>query len=415
MQPITWVLFRMVVSKLFQDVIVDGTAMSFSIKALLADYKKQDGTREVCLRVTIDRRSKPIGLGFHINEEHWNAARQEVAMSHPNYIEFNREIAKAKQKANSIASEYRYNDRLLRLQDFVDQFTNSSNRKNFLQFAKRELELRRSGIDARTAEQNEYALKKLESFQSPILFNELSVELVQRYAAWEKKTYGNVTNTVNKTLTTWKLYLNAAERKGIRFDNPFKHYRMEKAHVHKSSLTTDEFMKMVKHYMQTDHSGQRRTLQCFLFSCLTGLRISDIKVITWNNIHGDYLLFKPYKTRHKNKTISVPLLSNTSILLPDKREHTDLVFDTWSEPYMNRCLKDIADQCGIKKKVTYHMSRHSFATIFLELGGTVEVLQQILGHSEMKTTLVYTHITDARKKQQMQAFDNLLASVREKS
>ena len=410
-RPLAWVLLAMVVSKLFQNVIADAAAMSFTLKALLADYQKKDGTHEVCLRVTIDRKAKPIGLGFHVREDQWDARRQEVKTIHPNYIEFNREIARAKEKANRIASDYRINEKLLRMAEFVELFSDSSNRRDFLLFARRELKLRKPLVDPRTFQQNEYALEKLEKFQPRIMFNELSVEMIQRYVAFERKTWGNVTNTINKTLTTWKLYLNAAERKGIRFNNPFKHYKMEKANVYKSSLTTDEFMKLVKYYLQTELPGHQKTLQCFLFSCVTGLRISDIGEITWNNIHGNYLKFKPYKTRRKNKIITIPLLPNTSFLLPHKKEGEPKVFAKLSDAYMNRALKDIAEKCEINKDVTYHMSRHSFATIFLELGGSVEVLQQILGHSELKTTMVYTHISDTRKRNQMIAFDDLLAEI----
>lgn len=401
----------MVVTKLLQDVIVDPTAMSFTLKAVLAFYKKMDATREVCLRVTIDRKSKPIGLGFHILEEHWDATRQEVKVSHPNYLEFNREISRAKEKAHRIASDYRISEKLLRLPDFVDQFTDSSSRRDFIQFARRELKIRAHLVEPATVEQNKYAIDKLEQFQSKISFNELSVEMVQRYVAWEKKK-GNVTNTINKTLTTWKLYLNAAERKGIRFENPFKNYRMEKAHVYKTALTVDEFMRMVKLFLETDHVGRKKTLRCFLFSCVTSLRISDIHRLTWDQLHGDTIVLKPHKTRRTNKILSIPLLKNTTFLLPPKRDNEKRVFEMYSEQYMNRCLKDIADDLDIKKTITYHISRHSFATIFLELGGSVEVLQQILDHSEIKTTMVYTHITDTRKRQQMTAFDNLLIGIK---
>jgi site-specific recombinase XerD len=68
---------------------------------------------------------------------------------------------------------------------------------------------------------------------------------------------------------------------------------------------------------------------------------------------------------------------------------------------MNKHLKDIARAVGIRKKLTFHISRHTFATRFLESGGAIEVLQQLLGHTDIATTMIYVTVSSRRKRQQI--------------
>lgn len=70
----------------------------------------------------------------------------------------------------------------------------------------------------------------------------------------------------------------------------------------------------------------------------------------------------------------------------------------------NKHLKEICAAVGIEKKISFHSARHTFATCALELGINTEVLSKMLGHTELKTTLIYTHVSDNMKYKERNAF-----------
>lgn len=73
---------------------------------------------------------------------------------------------------------------------------------------------------------------------------------------------------------------------------------------------------------------------------------------------------------------------------------------------MNETLKKVADICGIRKKIHFHVARHSFATNFLRKGGKVEDLQIIMAHSDLKTTMVYVHMIKAESVKSIYLMDD---------
>jgi integrase len=119
------------------------------------------------------------------------------------------------------------------------------------------------------------------------------------------------------------------------------------------------------------------------------LRISDVKNLKRDDLTGDTIMYTSTKTRN-NHTI---ILNKTAKKIVEENE--DLFAKWTSDQKMNKALKEIANICSIKKKVHFHVARHSFATNFLRKGGKIEDLQVIMDHSDIQTTMVYVHIVRA--------------------
>lgn len=376
--------------------------MSFSCKIVLGWYGKDDETKMVYLRAVIDRKPVNIPLGFYVSEIFFDARRQVMKASHPNAKNYDTEFLIAKAKANDIASRFRQESKVLTAADFKNEFINPSDTEDLIKFMTNEMELKRPSIAPNTYKQHNTVINKLKAFRKQIAFSLLTVELMQKFKNYliEK---GMSPPTVNKILKIVKQYLSDARKRGKKFKDPFEILKIKTFKSNRLALSQEEVNKMDEYYDSAKCDPKhRRLLQYFLFSCYTGLRISDVSVITWNNIHDDLLVYAPQKTKYNQQTVTVPLIHLDKKYLPEFKPDGKPIFDTYADPVSNRYLKDIAAHLGIRKKVTYHTSRHTFGTLFAE-GGNIVALQQMMGHGDIKTTMGYVHassksLVDAKKK-----------------
>lgn len=366
--------------------------MSFSCKIILSEYKKADGMRQVLLQAIIDRKRAKVNLGFYIHEDHFDSRRQCMKAKHPNAKEFDAEFFAAIAKANSIASKYRLANKLLTPEEFRNEFVDPSDGMDLIKFIRHELELKRSTISENTYKQHNTVLNRLRLFRKSIPFKSISIELMQKFKTYLLKDCGNMNSTVEKLMKIVKQYISDARNKGITVSDPFKVIKIKTFKSNRSALSMEEVKLMEEYYDSADCLPKhKKLLRYFLFSCYTGVRISDISKIKWNNIHGDLLIFTPTKTRHKQQDVTIPLRPVDKKYLPPFTPGNVPIFDTFSDPKSNEYIKEVADILKIKKRVTYHTSRHTFGSLFADADGNIVALQKMMGHSDIKTTMGYVH------------------------
>lgn len=148
----------------------------------------------------------------------------------------------------------------------------------------------------------------------------------------------------------------------------------------------------------------------FLFCCFTGLRVSDIKTLTWGDIERDPLQIKKRQEK-TGRFVFIPLNTNAWDLINDGaiHKHSELVFPligttgTSTNQYLGFWTRD----AGIEKKIGWHTARHTFATLTLENGADFFTVSKLLGHTKTATTAVYTKATDKLKREAVNALPEI--------
>ena len=223
--------------------------------------------------------------------------------------------------------------------------------------------------------------------------------------------------------STAKLYYNtfvcamgAAESDGL-ITNPSRQVKAEDKKVLKGDGTQREFLTAEElERMQATFVRNQETKRAFMFSCFVGLRISDIKSLTYGNIRceatakGDQKFIIRKVMKKTKKIVSVPLSNKALSYLPDdftQHPKDERVFDLPGESSMNGMLKTWAKDAGVNKIVTFHTSRHTFATLALTLGADIYTTSKLLGHQNVRTTQIYAEVIDAKKEQAISLFDTI--------
>jgi integrase len=239
------------------------------------------------------------------------------------------------------------------------------------------------------------------------------IEHIKNAASWYDSNKPLNDNTKHSYVKLFTTVLNAAITDDILTSNPLNHIKPElkpkKKRTERCFLTIDEVRQLAKTDCFTPE-----VKRAFLFSCFSGLRFSDVAGLTWQKIEtgnsGDrYIKYIQKKTA---KPEYLPLNTEALKFLGEQgtANDTDRVFSRLPQnKYCNIVLKEWAGAAGITTKhVTFHVARHTAATMILSLGGAIETVSKILGHSEIRTTQIYAKILDKNVSEAVHKLDGLM-------
>lgn len=184
--------------------------------------------------------------------------------------------------------------------------------------------------------------------------------------------------------------------------NPFAGFVCSMRKVERQELTEEELQVLAVKDLHTDRLDEVR--DCFLFSCYTGYAFVDAcKLTTENLVTGkDGQLWINTSRTKTEIAANVPLLPQALAIIEKYRDHTyceikNKLLPIKSNQKMNAYLKEIADLCGIKKNLTTHMARHTFATtVTLENDVPIESVSKMLGHTKITTTQIYARVKEKK-------------------
>jgi site-specific recombinase XerD len=278
----------------------------------------------------------------------------------------------------------------------------------FKEHNKRVEKLIGKGYSTGTLDRYKTVFKHLQEFMkhnynvSDICFNRINHKYITDFEFYLKSERNCGHNSAIKYIKNFKKIVRIAIASDLITKDPFLNYKVQLKVVKREFLSEEEIQTMLEKDLHTHRLEIVRDI--FIFCCYTGLAYSDVKKLSKDSIVIGIDGEKWIKTnRTKTGTRSnIPLLPPALKILK-KYENSPLsvskgvLLPVLSNQKSNAYLKEVADLCGIKKNLTTHLARHTFATtVTLSNGVGIESVSKMLGHTSIKTTQHYAKILDRK-------------------
>lgn len=205
-------------------------------------------------------------------------------------------------------------------------------------------------------------------------------------------------NTLYETYNMLKTQFRAAQRERLINDNPFNYIapadRPHKVESEREFLTLEELRTLAATKIKSSV-----VREMFLFSCLTGLRFSDVERLSWDMISRDgdsaLLALRQHKTKNM---VYIPLPQGVWAVLPKTKKHKGSVWPHRpSRTAINQDIDNWVQRAGITKHISFHCGRHTYATLLLTNDTDLYTVSKLLGHTNISTTQIYAKIVDQKK------------------
>ncbi len=247
---------------------------------------------------------------------------------------------------------------------------------------------------------SDIALKMLDESFIENFCNYLKIEKLQKV------------NTLIGHINRLKSVTHIAIYKGLIDRNPFKDFPTPKQIKKQRYLSQEDLSKLMTTKLDTPNRNFTRDM--FLFSTFTGISHCDMVTLSENNLKRDDMgRLWIMTTRQKSKVPENVLLLDVAIKILEKYRGTaknGLLFPMLTKESMNLHLKKIAQLCGINQPISYHQSRHCFATqICLSQGVPIEAVSRAMGHKNISTTQRYAKITHEKIDKDVDIFSSRIA------
>jgi integrase/recombinase XerD len=201
--------------------------------------------------------------------------------------------------------------------------------------------------------------------------------------------------------------------------DPFEQYKLRFKRKEMSFLSAEELDKIER--VELSKKIVERARDLFVFCCYTGLSYVDLDNLRSHNlcigIDGEYWINT--KRQKTEISVNIPLLPKAYALIEKYKNEPRVFYRQRLLPFMsnqrlNNYIKEITALCGIKKDISFHTARHTFATtVTLTNGVPVETVSKMLGHTKLSTTQIYVHVVKQKISDDMKALRQRLSVEKE--
>lgn len=340
-----------------------------TIKPELKGYRDKENRKAVYIRISISGKRSYKKTQIKVLPSQWEKGK--VKSSHPNHKLYNDIIKKKilELEAGGV-NPLKYPDA-----DLYKYCTACLN----------EWDKTKAG---ETHRQYTSEINKLKSFSPSVKLSNITPEWLNRYKAFCFAQKNSV-NTVHKNLKFVRLIVRKAHRERIIEQNPFDIFEMPKYKNPEVRYLTREQVNLIENKLSDLPEGLRFVATWFCIGCYTGLRFSDQQQFNKKKhiVNGRIILY----TQKTGTAVSMPVSEKLAKLF----EMVNYRGVNITNIHYNRILKAIGAICGLGD-ISAHLSRHSAAMLWANAGISQEVTAKLLGHTNLKSTAIYYHITSLR-------------------
>jgi site-specific recombinase XerD len=384
---------------------------------LKRDKKKANGNVPLFCRITVNGKEIRFGMKKDINPRYWDAKVGKATGRTNEAVEINTLIDSTKSAIYKVYQDLQEKESNVTAEKVKNTFLGlDAKHQNLLELFDEHNEKRKLlvGKNIAKATYDKYRITRnhLADFikewynLSDIPLKNINYKFICDFEVFMIASRGCMENTAARYMQFFKHLIIVAMKLDWIDKNPFSEYKIQIKKTDRGYLTQDE----VELLMQQKFESKRleRVRDIFVFCCFTGLSYIDVKNLTSDHIRTSFdgKLWIMGKRGKTDVGYNVPLLDIPKMIL---EKYRDTLPDGCLLPVVNNqntnaYLKEIGKLCGIKKKLSFHLSRHTFATLTLSRGVSIESVSRMLGHTNIQTTQIYARITDQKISNDMAAF-----------
>ncbi len=386
--------------------------MTTTFNLELNSKPKEDKTTGILIRITQNRRHRRISTGVFLRASEFNKKAKYgnwVRTSNPQHSQLNNRLKRKLKEVEQSLSEIEKdtpNPTMTAILAHHKGYTT-----DFFQFAEKKIQMTLEEGRISSYKKYKSIVGKLRDYHKGkhLLFEDLTVTFLTDYKHHLTKL-GNKKNTIHSNLKSIKALFYQAINEGIATQerNPFFNFKLQTEPGSKEKLTVKEIKSLEALILEPDSLiWHCKNYFLFSFYC-AGIRIGDLMELEWSNLINERIEYRMNKTgklmsvkvfakslkilnhyrggKLKTKGYIFPIINSFADMKDPHKRHNEI---SRQEALINKYLKQIAKKAGIKKNLSSHVARHSFANLAKQSGIELQKNSELLGHSSKQVTEQY--------------------------
>lgn len=356
---------------------------------------KRNGKYPIYLRIRVKGEETKIPTGIDVYKERWDKKRNEPKEK-PLLIQLNKKRDEIDLFINRTLADGQ--DITL---DMVKDFCKGQRKvrpesqsfyEYYLKFIERK---KKEDINPQTISVYCTTYNVLKEFRPEFKISDLNLEFIEEFDDYMAEQRGNAPGGRSPKHRNLRSVILDMKKHDIPIKNPYSFYKIPQSNTKEVFLNRNELELMRNLRPKLSHNTTKyHVLQMYLFACYCGLRYSDVDSLQWEHINFEKNAISKImkKTRHEVITPLFPMARAVVLELSENKKlfgSSKRVFNKYSYTTVNNTLKLLAEMAGIKKHITFHSSRHTFATLLLQDNVSVATISKYLGHKSIEMTNRY--------------------------